>query len=138
MDMKLELVMVPVTDIDRAKEFYERVGFVADHDRTVSEEIRFVQLTPPGSACSIAIGRGLTQMTPGSLDNLQTVIADADATYADLREREHRVRGRGRPGVGPVRVASPTRTATGGRSRSCPTTPPTPAAEPGVSPRAGG
>jgi catechol 2,3-dioxygenase-like lactoylglutathione lyase family enzyme len=87
MDMKLELVMVPVTDIDRAKEFYERVGFVVDHDRTVSEEIRFVQLTPPGSACSIAIGRGLTQMTPGSLDNLQAVIADADATYADLRER---------------------------------------------------
>ena len=87
MDMKLELVMVPVTDIDRAKEFYERVGFVVDHDQTVSEEIRFVQLTPPGSACSIAIGRGLTEMTPGSLDNLQIVIADADATYADLRER---------------------------------------------------
>ncbi len=87
MDMKLELVMVPVTDIDRAKEFYERVGFVVDHDRTVSEEIRFVQLTPPGSACSIAIGRGLTEMAPGSLDNLQAVIADADATYADLRER---------------------------------------------------
>jgi len=87
MDMKLELVMVPVTDIDRAKEFYERVGFVVDHDRTVSEEIRFVQLTPPGSACSIAIGRGLTELAPGSLDNLQAVIADADATYADLRER---------------------------------------------------
>ncbi|MGI8645861.1 MAG: VOC family protein [Nocardioides sp.] len=87
MDMKLELVMVPVTDVDRAKEFYERVGFVVDHDRTVSEEIRFVQLTPPGSACSIAIGRGLTEMTPGSLDNLQIVIADADATYADLRDR---------------------------------------------------
>jgi catechol 2,3-dioxygenase-like lactoylglutathione lyase family enzyme len=87
MDMKLELVMVPVTDVDRAKEFYERVGFVVDHDRTVSEEIRFVQLTPPGSACSIAIGRGLTRMTPGSLDNLQLVIADADATATDLRER---------------------------------------------------
>ncbi|WP_248583001.1 VOC family protein [Nocardioides sp. InS609-2] len=87
MDMKLELVMVPVTDVDRAKEFYVKVGFVADHDQTVSEEIRFVQLTPPGSGCSIAIGRGLTEMAPGSLDNLQMVIADADATLADLRSR---------------------------------------------------
>ncbi len=87
MDMKLELVMVPVTDIDRAKEFYVRAGFVADHDQTVSDEIRFVQLTPPGSACSIAIGRGLTAMEPGSLDNLQMVVADADATHADLTGR---------------------------------------------------
>ena len=66
--------MVPVTDVDRAKDFYERVGFVVDHDQTVSDEIRFVQLTPPGSACSIAIGRGLTEMAPGSLDNLQMVV----------------------------------------------------------------
>ncbi len=87
MDMKLELVMVPVTDVDRAKDFYVKAGFVCDHDQTVSEEIRFVQLTPPGSACSIAIGRGLTEMEPGSLDNLQMVIADADATYADLKDR---------------------------------------------------
>lgn len=87
MDMKLELVMVPVTDVDRAKEFYERVGFVVDHDQTVSEEVRFVQLTPPGSACSIAVGRGLTRMEPGSLDNLQMVVEDADAAYADLRSR---------------------------------------------------
>ncbi len=87
MDMKLELVMVPVTDVDRAKDFYVRAGFVCDHDQTVSEEVRFVQLTPPGSACSIAIGRGLTEMEPGSLDNLQMVIADADATYADLKDR---------------------------------------------------
>ena len=87
MDMKLELVMVPVTDVDRAKEFYEKVGFVVDHDRTVSDEVRFVQLTPPGSACSIAIGRGLTRMEPGSLDNMQMVIADADATRADLVAR---------------------------------------------------
>jgi catechol 2,3-dioxygenase-like lactoylglutathione lyase family enzyme len=87
MDMKLELVMVPVTDIDRAKEFYVRAGFNPDHDQTVSEEVRFVQLTPPGSACSIAIGRGLTGMEPGSLDNLQMVIADADATHADLVAR---------------------------------------------------
>ncbi len=87
MDMKLELVMVPVTDVDRARDFYARVGFVVDHDHTVSEEVRFVQLTPPGSACSIAVGRGLTEMAPGSLDNLQMVVADADAVYADLRER---------------------------------------------------
>jgi len=93
MEMKLELVMVPVTDIDRAKDFYVRAGFVCDHDRTVTEELRFVQLTPPGSACSIAIGRGLTDMEPGSMDNLQMVVADADATYADLTERGIEVRG---------------------------------------------
>lgn len=87
MEMKLELIMVPVTDVDEAKAFYEKVGFNVDHDQTVSDEIRFVQLTPPGSACSIAIGRGLTQMEPGSLDNLQMVVADADATLADLRSR---------------------------------------------------
>ncbi len=85
--MKLELVGVPVTDVDRAKEFYERAGFVLDHDHTVSEEVRFVQMTPPGSACSIAFGRGLTQMTPGSLDNLQMVIADADSCRAELLDR---------------------------------------------------
>jgi catechol 2,3-dioxygenase-like lactoylglutathione lyase family enzyme len=88
MDMKLELVAVPVTDVDRAKAFYvEQVGFVADYDHTVSDEVRFVQLTPPGSACSIAIGQGLTAMTPGSLDNLQLVIADADAARAELAAR---------------------------------------------------
>ncbi|HET8616724.1 MAG TPA: glyoxalase superfamily protein [Actinomycetales bacterium] len=88
MDMKLELVLVPVTDVDRAKTFYvDQVGFVADHDQTVSDEIRFVQLTPPGSACSIAIGKGLTGMVPGSLDNLQVVIADADAAHAELAGR---------------------------------------------------
>jgi len=79
-------VMVPVTDVDRARDFYVRVGFAVDHDHTVSEEIRFVQLTPPGSACSIAVGRGLTAMEPGSLDNLQMVVPDADAAYARLRE----------------------------------------------------
>ena len=88
MDMKLELVMVPVTDVDRAKEFYvDKVGFHADHDHTVSDEIRFVQLTPPGSACSIAFGTGLTGMTPGSLDNLQVVIDDAEAARDELRSR---------------------------------------------------
>ena len=85
MDIKIELVMVPVTDIDAAKDFYVRAGFNVDHDRTVSDQIRFVQLTPPGSACSIAFGRGLTQMTPGSLDNMQAVIGDADAACAQLR-----------------------------------------------------
>ena len=79
MDMKLELVMVPVTDVDRAKEFYEKVGFHTDHDHEVSDDVRFVQMTPPGSACSIAFGKGLTQLEPGSLDNLQMVVADADA-----------------------------------------------------------
>ncbi|TWH04915.1 catechol 2,3-dioxygenase-like lactoylglutathione lyase family enzyme [Nocardioides sp. J9] len=85
--MKLELVMVPVTDVDRAKEFYVRAGFNADHDQTVSEEVRFVQLTPPGSGCSIAVGKGLTGMAPGSLDNLQMVVADADETHSALTAR---------------------------------------------------
>jgi catechol 2,3-dioxygenase-like lactoylglutathione lyase family enzyme len=87
MDIKLELVAVPVSDVDAAKEFYVRAGFHADHDHAVSDEIRFVQLTPPGSACSIAIGHGLTTMEPGSLDNLQAVVADADAARADLVAR---------------------------------------------------
>jgi catechol 2,3-dioxygenase-like lactoylglutathione lyase family enzyme len=87
MDIKLELVAVPVTDVDRAKDFYARVGFVLDHDHVVSDEVRFVQMTPPGSACSIAFGTGLTGMAPGSLDNLQAVVADADAAHADLKER---------------------------------------------------
>jgi catechol 2,3-dioxygenase-like lactoylglutathione lyase family enzyme len=87
MDMKLELVAVPVTDVDRAKEFYLKAGFVADHDHKVSDEVRFVQMTPPGSTCSIAFGKGLTQMAPGSLDNMQMVVADADAIQAELAER---------------------------------------------------
>ena len=88
MDFKLELVAVPVTDVDRAKDFYvNQVGFVADHDHQVSDEIRFVQLTPPGSACSIAIGKGLTKMPPGSLDALQMVVADAEAARTELLGR---------------------------------------------------
>ena len=87
MEMRLELVGVPVTDVDRAKEFYAAVGFHADQDHTVSEDVRFVQMTPPGSACSIAFGKGLTSLEPGSLDNLQMVVADADATRAELVER---------------------------------------------------
>jgi len=86
-EMKLELVPVPVADVDRAKQFYvEQAGFVLDHDHAVSDEIRFVQLTPPGSACSIAIGKGLTEMTPGSLDGLQLVVADAAAARDALRD----------------------------------------------------
>jgi catechol 2,3-dioxygenase-like lactoylglutathione lyase family enzyme len=88
MDFKLELVGVPVTDIDRARDFYvNQVGFVLDIDQEVSDEIRFVQLTPPGSACSIAIGKGLTKMEPGSLDSLQMVVADAEAARAELLGR---------------------------------------------------
>jgi predicted enzyme related to lactoylglutathione lyase len=87
MDMKLELIAVPVSDVDRAKAFYvDRVGFVADHDHTVSDEIRFVQLTPPGSACSIAIGRGVATTEPGSVQGLQLVVADIEATRAALGE----------------------------------------------------
>jgi catechol 2,3-dioxygenase-like lactoylglutathione lyase family enzyme len=84
MEMRLELVSVPVTDVDRAKDFYTKAGFVLDHDHTVNDDIRFVQMTPPGSACSIAFGKGLTQMQPGSLDNLQMVVADAAATRDEL------------------------------------------------------
>ncbi|MFD6081586.1 VOC family protein [Streptomyces hydrogenans] len=87
MHIKLELVGVPVTDIDRAKAFYERVGFHTDHDMTVSDEIRFVQMTPPGSACSIAFGKGITRMAPGSLDNMQVVVEDIERAHAALTER---------------------------------------------------
>lgn len=88
MEMKLELIAVPVSDVDRAKAFYtEKAGFNADHDHTVSDEIRFVQLTPPGSACSIAIGKGLTKAEPGSLEGLQVVVEDAEATRAELLGR---------------------------------------------------
>ena len=85
MDMKIELVYVPVTDVDRAKKFYvEQVGFNADYDQRVNADLRFVQLTPPGSACSIAIGTGLTDMQPGWQRGLQMVIDDADAARAQL------------------------------------------------------
>ena len=84
MDWKLELVAIPVSDVDRAKAFYERVGFNADHDHRVSDEIRFVQLTPPGSACSIALGNGVSDMEPGSMRGLQVVVDDADAARAHL------------------------------------------------------
>lgn len=88
MDFKLELIGVPVSDVDRAKAFYvDQAGFVLDHDHTVAEDIRFVQLTPPGSACSIAIGKGLTQLAPGALDNLQVVVSDVQEARAELAGR---------------------------------------------------
>ena len=86
MDWKLELVAVPVSDVDRAKAFYtEQVGFSADHDHQVSEEMRFVQLTPQGSACSIAIGTGIMETEPGSVKGLQMVVSDIEAAHAHLR-----------------------------------------------------
>jgi catechol 2,3-dioxygenase-like lactoylglutathione lyase family enzyme len=87
MDYKLELVAVPVSDVDRAKAFYVRAGFNADHDHTVSDELRFVQMTPPGSACSIAFGVGVSTKEPGSVDGLQLVVADAAAAREDLAGR---------------------------------------------------
>jgi predicted enzyme related to lactoylglutathione lyase len=87
-DWKLELVAVPVSDVDRAKAFYaDQVGFNADHDHKVSDELRFVQLTPPGSACSIAIGKGLTDAKPGSVGGLQIVVSDVAAARAELEGR---------------------------------------------------
>ncbi|HEX3509917.1 MAG TPA: glyoxalase superfamily protein [Solirubrobacteraceae bacterium] len=88
MKMKLELVTIPVTDVDRAKDFYvDGLGFVAEHDVTVSEEMRFVQLTPPGSACSIAIGKGIVDSEPGSVAGVQLVVDDAAAAHAELAGR---------------------------------------------------
>jgi len=85
MDLRLELVQVPVSDVDRAKAFYtDQAGFAADHDHQVSDALRFVQLTPPGSACSIAIGTGLSEMEPGSVQGLQLVVDDIHAARAEL------------------------------------------------------
>ncbi|KRC49791.1 glyoxalase [Leifsonia sp. Root227] len=86
-DWRIELIIIPVTDVDRAKAFYvDQVGFIADHDQRVSETLRFVQLTPPGSACSIAFGEGLTDMEPGSQRGLQIVVQNADDALAHLQE----------------------------------------------------
>jgi catechol 2,3-dioxygenase-like lactoylglutathione lyase family enzyme len=86
MDWRLELVQVPVSDVDRAKRFYtEQVGFVADHDYQVTDELRFVQLTPPGSACSIIFGKGVTSARPGSIDRLVLAVSDIAATREELR-----------------------------------------------------
>ncbi|MCU1585671.1 MAG: glyoxalase [Microbacteriaceae bacterium] len=85
MDWKIELVTIPVTDVDRAKAFYvDKVGFNADHDHQVNEGLRFVQLTPPGSACSICLGTGITDMEPGTQRGVQVVVDDADAAFASL------------------------------------------------------
>jgi predicted enzyme related to lactoylglutathione lyase len=85
MQWKLELVAIPVSDVDRAKDFYtEKVGFNADHDHRVGDEVRFVQLTPPGSACSIALGTGISQAEPGSVQGMQMVVPDIQAAHAEL------------------------------------------------------
>jgi predicted enzyme related to lactoylglutathione lyase len=88
MELRLELIPVPVSDVDRAKDFYaERAGFSVDNDVTVREGLRFVQLTPPGSACSISVGEGITDMPPGSLEGLQLVVEDIEAARKDLSGR---------------------------------------------------
>ena len=88
MDWKIELVAIPVSDADRAKTVYvEKAGFNADHDHRVSDEVRFVQLTPPGSACSIAIGTGISQSEPGSVQGMQMVVSDIQAAREELLER---------------------------------------------------
>ena len=88
MDWKIGLVAVPVSAVDRAKAFYvDKVGFNADHDHQVNETLRFVQLTPPGSACSISIGTGFTQMKPGSIEGLQMVVPDIEKAHKELTER---------------------------------------------------
>jgi catechol 2,3-dioxygenase-like lactoylglutathione lyase family enzyme len=85
MDWKIELVAIPVTDVDRAKAFYvEQVGFHADHDYQVTDTLRFVQLTPPGSACSVVMGSGVTQMPPGSQKGVQVVVADVETAHREL------------------------------------------------------
>ena len=84
MDWKIELISVPVTDVDRAKDFYVSIGFNADHDQRVDENLRFVQLTPPGSACSICLGDGITDKEPGSQAGIQMVVANADDALAHL------------------------------------------------------
>ncbi|MGW4718441.1 glyoxalase superfamily protein [Nocardia sp. NPDC004260] len=84
MDWKIELVAIPVTDVDRAKDFYTKIGFNADHDHRVNENLRFVQLTPPGSGCSICLGEGITDAEPGSVRGMQIVVASADDAYRQL------------------------------------------------------
>ena len=87
MDLKLEVVVLPVSDVDRSKAFYEKVGFKADVDTQPSENFRIVQLTPPGSACSIIVGKGLTTASPGSAQGLTLVVSDIEAARADFLER---------------------------------------------------
>jgi catechol 2,3-dioxygenase-like lactoylglutathione lyase family enzyme len=104
MDWKIELVAIPVTDVDRAKAFYvDQVGFHADHDYQVSDTLRFVQLTPPGSACSIVLGTGITQMPPGSQQGVQCVVADVEAARQQLIAQGVPGQRRRRAAVGLVR-----------------------------------
>ncbi|MBF6169131.1 VOC family protein [Streptomyces gardneri] len=84
MDWKIELVAIPVTDVDRAKDFYTKIGFQADHDHRVDENMRFVQLTPPGSGCSICLGEGITEAAPGSVQGMQMVVSSAEDAYQQL------------------------------------------------------
>ena len=120
MDIKIELVILPVTDVDRAKAFYvDQVGFHADFDQRVNENLRFVQLTPAGSACSIAFGEGLTDAAPGSVKGLQAVVADADEAHAELTAKGVPVTDVDDLAWGRF-VISPTRTGTPGRCSRCP------------------
>jgi catechol 2,3-dioxygenase-like lactoylglutathione lyase family enzyme len=86
MDYRLEVVAIPVSDVDAAKAFYERIGYHIDHDHRLSDELRFVQITPPGSCCSIVIGNGITSAPPGSAQRLQVVVEDVEAARAQLRD----------------------------------------------------
>ena len=105
MDMRLELVSVPVSDPDASIAFYrDKAGFVLDHDHKVSDDIRFVQLTPPGSACSIALGKGVSQKEPGSVEGLQVVVDDIEEAKATLEARRRPCRRRAGLPVGPVRL----------------------------------
>jgi catechol 2,3-dioxygenase-like lactoylglutathione lyase family enzyme len=116
MDFKLELVAIPVTDVDRAKAFYvDGLGFNPDFDHQVNDELRFVQLTPPGSACSISIGTGITDADPGSVKGMQMTVNDIDAAAAELRARGSS-RERSRTSAGAVSCSWLTQTATAGPS----------------------
>ncbi|MEC5149480.1 catechol 2,3-dioxygenase-like lactoylglutathione lyase family enzyme [Cryobacterium psychrotolerans] len=107
MDRKIELILVPVTDVDRARSFYvDQVGFHADYDSQVSDTLRFVQLTPPASACSIAFGTGITDMAPGSQSGVQVVVPDADEAWRHVRGPPAPGRGMGRARVRPRRRRS--------------------------------
>ncbi len=118
MDLKLELVAVPVSDVDRAKAFYtDQVGFAADVDARASDDVRFVQLTPPGSACSIAIGNGITSATPGSVEGLQMVVTDVAEARRALAARASRS-ATSRNSRGVRSCTSAIRTATAGRCSS--------------------
>jgi len=121
MDWKLELVAIPVSDVDRAKTFYtDGLGFNADHDHTVREDLRFVQLTPPGSACSIAIGTGVVDTPPGSAQGMLLVVSDIAAATSRASWRWRRARRRSQPGAPMSPWRAPTRSP---RERGTPAAP---------------